>query len=186
MNIPTGFSLQGRSRRCHVQSHQTTLFATSTANDTFNIADEEEFKARLDAQWDLDFPPDPEIILDGMDNTTAKLFHRVRQLPALVARITESKVDRDVQIRYTQAIQLLKRQVNASIWSLNLNNNRQHGSATQPKQPITVRTCTRTWHCTALIFIYMVLWKTPPSSQTVEKLVRRAKFSLHILTPDEL
>jgi hypothetical protein len=121
-----------------------------------------------------------------MDITTSKLFHRVRQLSALATSIAGSKVDQEVQIRYTRAIQLLERQVNASIWSLNLNNIRQHGSATRPKQPIAVRTCTRTWHCTTLIFIYMVLRKTPPSSQTVEKLVRRAKFSLQILTPDEL
>jgi Fungal specific transcription factor domain len=151
-----------------------------------NIADEEEFHARLDAQWGPEFPADPVMMLDGMDNTTAKLFHRVRQLSALANSMAESKVHPEVQIRYNQAIQLLERQVVASIWSLNLNNIRQHGSATRPKQPITVRTCTRTWHCTTLIFIHMVLRKTPPSSQIVEKLVRRAKFSMQILTPEEL
>jgi hypothetical protein len=186
MNIPTG-SL------CRVDLVDATSNLTKPRfsphqprKKDSNIADEEEFQARLDAQWDVDFPPDPVIMLDGMDNTTAKLFHRVRQLSALATSIAGSKVDREVQIRYTQAIQLLERQVNASIWSLNLNNIRQHGSATRPKQPIAVRTCIRTWHCTTLIFIYMVLRKTPPSSQIVEKLVRRAKFSLQILTPDEL
>jgi DNA-binding GntR family transcriptional regulator len=32
----------------------------------------------------------------------------------------------------------------------------------------------------------MVLWQTPTSSQIVEKLARRLKFSLRILTPEEL
>lgn len=151
-----------------------------------NTADEEEFQTRLDAQWGPDFPSEPVIVLEGMDNATAKLFHRVRQLSVIANSMTGLQVDPEVQIRYTGAIQLLERQINASVWSLNLNNIRQHGSATRPRQSIAVRTCTRTWHCTTLIFVYTVLRKTPPTSQIVEKLVRRCKFSLVILTAEEL
>ncbi|KAE9366937.1 hypothetical protein N431DRAFT_351125 [Stipitochalara longipes BDJ] len=125
-------------------------------------------------------------MLEGMDNITANLFHRLRQLSALATEMAGHKAQPEAQTRYTQAIQLLERQVSASAWSLNLNNIRQHGSATRPRAPIEVRTCTRTWHCTTLIFIHMVLRKTPPTSQIVEKLVRRAKFSIRILTPEEL
>jgi hypothetical protein len=150
------------------------------------VADEEEFQARLDAEWGPGFPPGPVIILDGMDEATAKLFHRVRQLSAKANNMATTVIQPEVQRRHTQAIQLLERQVNASVWSLNLNNIRQHGSAARPRRSMVVRTCTRTWHCLTLIYIYMVLRKTPPSSQTLEKLVRRAKLSLQILTHEEL
>ena len=155
-----------------------------TKNST--ASDEEEFEASLDAQWGPDFPPDQVKMLEGMDNRTAKLFHRVRQLSTIANRMAVSNLDPEFQTQYTQGIQLLERQVNAAVWSLNLNNIRQHGSATRPKESIVVRTCTRTWHCATLTFIYMVLRQTPTSSQIVEKLARRLKFSLRILTPEEL
>ena len=150
------------------------------------IADELELQTRLDAQWGTDWPSTPVMLLEGMDNRTANLFHRLRQLCALATEMAEHKVLPEAQTRYTQFIQLLERQVIASVWSLKLNNIRQYGSITQPRSSIAVRTCTRTWHSTTLVFIHMFLRKTPPTSQIVEKLARRAKFSLQILTPNEL
>jgi hypothetical protein len=115
----------------------------------------------------------------------AKLFHRVRQLSAS-ANMERSNVNPELQEQYNQGVHLLECQVNASVWSLSLNNIRQHGSATRPKESISVRTCCRTWHCTTLIYIHVMLRKTPTSSQTVEKLGKRLRFSLQILTPEEL
>jgi Fungal specific transcription factor domain len=121
-----------------------------------------------------------------MDEATAGLFHRLRQLSALANSMAGSQVSPEMRTKYTECIPLLERQLNASVWSMNLNNIRQHGSATRQKESIAVRTCTRTLHCATLIFIYMVLRKTNPGSQIVEKVARRSKFSLKILTFEEL
>jgi len=151
-----------------------------------NLAEEEEFLVRLNAQWGAEFPAEPVLILEGMDQITAKLFHRVRQLSTLANLMGSPVHDPELQQQYTRGLLLLERQVNASIWSLNLNNLRQNGSATRCRGPISVRTCARTWHCTTLIYIYMALKETPKSSQILEKLVRRYKYSLQLLTPEEL
>ena len=151
-----------------------------------SAADEEIFEANLDAQWGPDLPSGPVMVLEGMDNRMAKLFHRVRQLSTSANNMARSNVNPDLQEQYNQGVHLLECQVNASIWSLSLNNIRQHGSTTRPKESIAVRTCCRTWHCTTLIYIHVMLRKTPTSSQTVEKLGRRLRFSLQILTPEEL
>lgn len=151
-----------------------------------NATDKQEFLTRLDAHWPPEFPSGPLTIFEGMDNVTARLFHRLRQLSALANSMAGSKNDPERQAKYTEGMQLLERQMNASAWSMNLNNIRQHGSATRQREPIAVRTCTRTLHCTALIFIVMVLRKTTPSSQIVAKVARRSKFSLKILTNDEI
>jgi Fungal specific transcription factor domain len=122
-----------------------------------------------------------------MDQVMAKLFHRVRQLSTLANLMVDGPGhDPELQQQYTRGLLLLERQVNASIWSLNVNNLRQRGSATRPRGPIAVRTCARTWHCTTLMYIYMVLKQNPPRSKIVEKLVSRHKYSLQILTPEEL
>jgi hypothetical protein len=151
-----------------------------------SAADEEKFEASLDAQWGPDFSSDPVMVLEGMDNRMAKLFHRVRQLSASANNMARSNVNPELQEQYNQGVHLLECQVNASVWSLSLNNIRQHGSATWPKESIAVRTCCRTWHCTTLIYIHVILRRTPTSSQTVEKLGSRLRFSLQILTPEEL
>lgn len=151
-----------------------------------SAADEEKFEANLDAQWGPDLSSDLVTMFEGMDNRMEKLFHRVRQLSASANNMERSNVNPELQEQYNQGVHLLECQVNASIWSLSLNNIRQHGSATQSKELITVRTCCRTWHCTTLIYIHVILRKTPTSSQTVEKLGRRLRFSLQILTPKEL
>jgi hypothetical protein len=151
-----------------------------------SAVDEEKFEASLDAQWGRDLSSDPVIVLEGMDNRMAKLFHRVRQLSAYANNMARSNVDPELQEQYSQGLHLLECQVNASIWSLSLNNIRQHDSITRPKESRAVRTCCRTWHCTTLLYIHVMLRKTPTSSQTVEKLGRRLRYSLQILTPEEL
>lgn len=151
-----------------------------------SAADEEKFEANLDAQWGPDLSSDLVTMFEGMDNRMEKLFHRVRQLSASANNMERSNVNPELQEQYNQGVHLLECQVNASIWSLSLNNIRQHGSATQSKELIAVRTCCRTWHCTTLIYIHVILRKTPTSSQTVEKLGQRLRFSLQILTPKEL
>lgn len=79
-----------------------------------------------------------------------------------------------------------ERQVNASVWSMHLNNVRQHGSPNRPKGSAAVRASARTWHVTAWIYLYRVLRRTPAGSRVLEKLVARFKISLLNLTAEEM
>jgi len=174
-----------RADLCHPTANltRTRLSPHRALTQHPNLAEEEELLARLNAQWSPEFPSEQVLVLEGMNQVTAKLFHRVRQLSTLANQMAGSQHDPELQQQHTQGLLLLERQANASIWSLNINNLRQYGSATQSRGPIAVRTCVRTWHCTSLIYIYMVLKQTPADSQIVEKLVRRHKVSLilHLL-----
>ena len=150
------------------------------------IADEEALNISLNSEWGPEFPENTAKQFDGMDAGTSKLFHRVRQLSSLASRLYASNESPDLQQLYTDRMLLFERQMIASIWSLGLNNIRQHGSPAQPRSSAAVRACTRTLHSTILTYLYVVLRQTPPNSQTVEKLTGRLKYSLQILTQDEL
>jgi hypothetical protein len=132
------------------------------------MAEEEDLLAQLDLEWCLELPLTPVVMLEGMDLRMAMLFNRLRQLSTLPNQMAAPKPRPNLQQQYTHGL-LLEHQVNASFWSLNLNNLRQHGSATRSKESIVVRMCVQTWYCTTLTYIYMVLRQTPTSSQMLEK-----------------
>ena len=116
----------------------------------------------------------------------AKLFHRLRQLSKLASIVEDPTNDESSQRLFTESMMLFERQINASIWSMGLNNIRQHGSASRRRASAAVRACARTWHTTTLICLYLVLRKTPPWSRVLQKLVARFKISLTNLTSEEM
>lgn len=175
---------------CHASSNLSRprfpLYQLHSLAENPGIAEEELFLELLNDRWGPDFPASPVIVLNGMDQITARLFHRVRQLSDLANRMNYPKADPKLQQKFTNGILLLERQVIASVWSLNTNNLRQHGLGSRPRESDAVRTCARTWHCTTLTYIHMVLRQAPITSKVVEKLVNRVRLSLKILTPEEL
>ncbi|KAF8848972.1 hypothetical protein BDZ45DRAFT_252598 [Acephala macrosclerotiorum] len=164
-----------RPRFLSVQSHKTM-----PANPTFE--QEKAIHDCLDAEWDPEFPLTAIMFYEGMDVSTAKLFHRVRQLSALATRLDAMKLDPVFQRQFTEGMLLLERQVIASIWSMASNNRRQR---TDTK---AVRACARTWHSTILTYIHMFLRRTHRNSWrvVVDKVAARLRYSLKILTPTEL
>lgn len=115
-----------------------------------------------------------------------KLFHRLRQLSTLATTMEGPAVDSSLQQIFTDRMMLFESQVNASVWSMALNNVRQHGSANRPRASAAVRACARTWHTTVLLYLYFILRKTPAGSRVVQKLVARSKISLLNLTREEM
>ncbi|KAH7327330.1 fungal-specific transcription factor domain-containing protein [Rhexocercosporidium sp. MPI-PUGE-AT-0058] len=146
----------------------------------------------LNSQYPSTFPSSPVTIYEGMDGITAYIFHRVRQLSSLASQIKaynpRAEATEDLRQQYTQGMLLLEGQVNASIWSLIRNNVRQYGSATQPRADDTVRSCTRTWHGTCLLYIHLFLRRAQPGPRNVviSKVATRVKYSLRILSETEL
>ncbi|KAK0104270.1 hypothetical protein ONS96_005362 [Cadophora gregata f. sp. sojae] len=146
----------------------------------------------LNSQWPGVFPSSPIRVYEGMDDITACMFHRVRQLSSLASRIHAcrpvSEETEYLRQQYTQGMLLLEGQVNTSIWSLARNNVRQHGSSTQARAEDSVRACTRTWHGTCLLYIHLFLRRAliGPKSIIISKIVTRVKYSLRILNDTEL
>ncbi|KAL5327876.1 hypothetical protein ACEPPN_005582 [Leptodophora sp. 'Broadleaf-Isolate-01'] len=156
------------------------------------LEDEVRLLDSLNSQWPSMFPSSPVTIYEGMDGVTAYIFHRVRQLSSLASQIQacnpKGEATEELRQQYTQGMLLLEAQVNASIWSLIRNNVRQHGSATQPRADEPVRSCTRTWHGTCLLYIHLFLRRAylGPRSVVISKVAMRVKYSLRILSETEL
>jgi len=146
----------------------------------------------LNSQWPHTLPSPPITVYEGMDDITAHIFHRVRQLSSLASRIhacsPSSESEEELRRQYTQGMLLLEGQVNTSIWSLARNNVRQHGSAFQPRADDSVRACTRTWHATCLLYIHLFLRRAQPGPKSIiiSKVATRVKYSLKILSETEL
>ncbi|PVH81411.1 hypothetical protein DL98DRAFT_514783 [Cadophora sp. DSE1049] len=127
-----------------------------------------------------------------MDDITAYIFHRVRQLSSLASQIhacnPKSEATEELRQQFTQGMLLLEGQINASIWSLARNNVRQHGSSTQARADDSVRACTRTWHATCLLYIHLFLRRAHPGPKSIviSKVATRVKYSLRILSETEL
>lgn len=150
------------------------------ANPT--LEQEKAIQDCLDAEWGPEFPLTHIIFYEGMDASTAKLFHRVRQLSALATRLDAMKLNPVFQRQFTEGMLLLERQVIASVWSMSSNNRRQK---TDTK---AVRICARSWHSTILTYIHMFLRRTHRNSWRVivDKVAARLRYSIKILTPTEL
>jgi hypothetical protein len=93
------------------------------------IEEEELLQSTLNRKWGAEFPESPIKQYDGMDAAMAKLFHRLRQLSVLATIVEDSADDGCLQQLFTDRMMLFERQVNASVWSMSLNNIRQYDSA---------------------------------------------------------
>ncbi|KAH7400171.1 hypothetical protein BKA64DRAFT_707857 [Cadophora sp. MPI-SDFR-AT-0126] len=146
----------------------------------------------LNGKWPDTFPSGPVTVFEGMDDITAYIFHRVRQISSLASRIytsnPKSEATEELRQQYSQGMLLLEGQINASIWSLARNNVRQHGSSTQARAADSVRACTRTWHATCLLYTHLILRRAYPSPKSIiiSKVTTRVKYSLKILSETEL
>lgn len=148
--------------------------------------DEVTLHASLNEQWGTEFPDSPVKHYDGMDHLQVSLFHRLRQLSALAPEVDKANVDSTLQHTFIDKVILFQHQVTTSIWSMEINNVRQHGSLARQQAPAAVKASARTWHTSVIIYIYLVLKELPPSTQIVKKLVARCRISLENLSPTEL
>lgn len=150
------------------------------------VEDEEALEASLNEQWGLELPAPPLKHYVEMDARQTLIFHRLQQLSALMPELEKHNVDSKLQQTFMDRVMLFQRQVITLIWSMGLNNIRQHGSPARPQASAAVRACARTWHTSIVIYSYTVIGQMPPGSQIVRKIVARCRVSLANLSPTEL